>query len=62
MDRSYQAIDAVSLESFPWADLSIFQDEEMNAKGTSFFFVTVTAGCFLYFLYTTMFGHGAGHT
>lgn len=39
MDRSYQAIDAVSLESFPWADLSIFQDEEMNAKGTSFFFI-----------------------
>lgn len=33
MDRSLNPIDTVSLESFPWADLSIFQDEEMDAKG-----------------------------
>lgn len=33
MDRSFNPIDTVCLESFPWADLSIFQDEEMDARG-----------------------------
>lgn len=37
MDRSFNPIDTVCLESFPWADLSIFQDEEMDARGTSLF-------------------------